>query len=286
MIPGVRPSRSDGPRCVVAGEPENKVIEKNTFSDGAAYERFMARWSRAAGSVFLDWVAPAKGASWIDIGCGTGVFTELVMDTCSPAAVAAVDPSADQIELARSKPLAERVDFRVADAQALPFGDATFDVVASALVINFIPDRLRATGEMRRVVRPGGIVAAYVWDFMAGGSPITPIRDGLAAIGARNPAIHGAEDSPLETLGSLFAGAGLQNVATRTIEVTMSFPSFDDYWRTQLPPYSPTGKAVAALSAADREKLMQSVRAVMPAGPGGGVSFTARANAIKSRAPA
>src|SRR5436190_20221478 len=96
------------------------------FSDGAAYERFMGRWSRAVGTIFLDWVAPSPGARWLDVGCGTGAFTELVLDTRSPSAVTAVDPSPAQIDYVRRQPLAQRADFRVADAQALPFPDRAF----------------------------------------------------------------------------------------------------------------------------------------------------------------
>ena len=165
----------------------------------------MGRWTRAAGATFIDWIAPPKGVRWLDIGCGTGVFTEMVVEKCAPAAVAAVDPSTAQVELARSKAIAKRVDFRAADAQALPFQDDEFDVVASALVINFIPDRPRAIAEMRRVGRPGGIVAGYVWDFAAGRSPSSPIRAGLNRIGAKTPVVGGSEDSRLEGLSSLFA---------------------------------------------------------------------------------
>jgi SAM-dependent methyltransferase len=138
------------------------------FDDGAAYECFMGRWSRAVGATFLRWVAPPRGAYWLDVGCGTGVFTELVLDTCAPASIVAVDPAAAQIDHARKQAVARRADFRIADAQTLPFPDGAFDVVASALVINFIPDRPRALAEMRRVARPGGTVAGYVWDFAAG----------------------------------------------------------------------------------------------------------------------
>ena len=96
------------------------------------------------GAVFLDWLAAPRKAAWLDVGCGTGAFTTLIVKTCKPARVAAVDPGAAQIEFARLQPVAKRADFRVADAQTLPFSDGTFDVVASALVINFIPDRARA----------------------------------------------------------------------------------------------------------------------------------------------
>jgi SAM-dependent methyltransferase len=253
------------------------------FSDGAAYERFMGRWTRAAGTIFLDWVAPPSGARWLDVGCGTGVFTELVLDTCAPATMIAIDPSAAQIEPARKKPVAQRADFRVADAQTLPFPDSAFDVITSALVINFIPDRPRALAEMRRVCHPGGLIAGYVWDFAAQRSPSSPIRSGLDQIGAKPPPVPGTEDSRLEALRSLFARGGLQDIATRTIDVTLSFPDFNDFWRSQTPTYSPTGKMVAALSEDDRGTLIESVRALLPSRPDGSITHSARANAIKAR---
>lgn len=259
------------------------MAQDTNFTDGAAYERFMGRWTRAVGTIFLDWIAPPDHVRWLDIGCGTGVFTELVLDTCSPATMVAVDPSEAQIELARSKLVAQRADFRVVDAQSLPFPDGVFDVVASALVINFIPDRPRALAEMRRVTHPGGMVAGYVWDFAAGLGPNASIRSGLGRIGAKPPPVPGTEDSRLEAMSSLFAGAGLKDIATRTIDVRMSFPDFDDFWRKQTPAFNPTGKAVAALSETDREKLIDVVRASLPAAPDGSITFSARANAIKAR---
>lgn len=259
--------------------------DEQYFSDGAAYERFMGRWTRAAGTVFLDWVAPPSAARWLDLGCGTGVFTELVVETRSPATVVAVDPSAAQIEVARKKPVAQRVDFRVADAQTLPFSNGAFDIVASALVINFIPDRPRALAEMSRVCHPGGVIAGYVWDFAAQRGPSSPIRFGLQQVGAEPPPAPGTEDSRLEALTSLFAGAKLTDIATKTIDVTMSFPDFNDFWQSQTPGYSPTGKTLAALSKTDREKVIASVRAKLPAGPDGSIIHSARANAIKARVP-
>lgn len=255
------------------------------FDDGAAYERFMGRWSRAAGAIFLDWVAPPRNARWLDVGSGTGVFTALVIETCSPAAVVAVDPSAAQVDHARTQPVAQRAEFRVADAQKLPFPDGSFDVVASALVINFIPDRPRALAEMRRVARPGGVVAGYVWDFAAERSANWPLRLALRRIGVEPPLAPGTEDARLEALESLFARAELKNIATRTIDVTATFPDFDDFWRANTARFNPVTKLIMALPEIERARLIELVRAQLPTNPDGSVTYSARANAIKARVP-
>ena len=256
-----------------------------TFDDGAAYDAFMGRWSRAVGPVFLDWLAAPKKAAWLDVGCGTGAFTTLIVKTCKPARVSAVDPGAAQIDFARRQPVAKRADFRVADAQALPFSDGTFDVVASALVINFIPDRARGVAEMRRVARPYGMVGGYVWDFAADRSPSWPFNRALQSLGIEPPQLPGTPVSTLDGLTALFAGAGLDDIATRAIEVTHAFKDFDTFWRTQTPLMHPVGKLVAAMSEADRAALMAAVRAQVPAGPDGKIAYAARANAVKGRVP-
>jgi len=271
--------------------PRGRLAEAtHLFDDGAAYERFMGRWSRAAGAIFLDWIAPPRDARWLDVGCGTGVFTELVLERCSPMSVIAIDPSAAQIELARSKPIAaevraQRADFRVADAQALPFPDGAFDVVASALVINFIPDPARALAEMRRVGRPGGVLAGYVWDFAGSRSPGSLLRRAMRRIGADGPAVPGTETSRLDAVRRLFAQAGLQEIASRTIDVTVSFPDFDDFWQSQTRRSNPPSKMIAALPESDRAKLIAAARAELQAGPDGTFAYVARANAIKARVP-
>src|SRR5262249_36489780 len=152
-----------------------------------------------------------------DVGCGTGAFTELVLESCSPAHLIGVDPFDEQIEYAHNSPLARSAEFKVADALDLPFPDRSFDVVASALVIKFLPDRPRGLAEMRRVARPGGLVAGYVWDFAGGRGTGWPLMKGLRDIGLQPPIIPGTADSGIETLASLFREAGLQQIEARPI---------------------------------------------------------------------
>jgi ubiquinone/menaquinone biosynthesis C-methylase UbiE len=260
---------------------------KVTFDDGAAYERFMGRWSRAIGEKFLAWVAPPANARWLDVGCGTGAFTQLVLQHCSPQSIVGVDPSAAQIEHARKQSAAKKADFRVADAMALPFPDGGFDVVASALVINFIPDPAKALCEMRRVVRQDGTVAAYLWDRSATSefAPYAPMARALHAIGAevlRSPVV--AESTP-EGLKAALDAAGFSDIVITKIEASQSYRDFDDYWQAQTPPFAPPGKSVAALTDDGRIKLREILRAALPAAPDGTITYSARAVAFKARKP-
>ena len=255
------------------------------FDDSAAYERFMGRWSRAAAPVFLDWLAGRRGASWLDVGCGTGILAEVVLQHCAPECVHGVDPEEAQIEMAAQGPLSGRARFHVADARQLPFADASFDVVASALVINFIPDPALALVEMRRVVRAGGLVGGYVWDFAEEFSPSGPLRRALRRQGAEVPAIPGTEVSRPESLRALFAGAGLERIETRSIDVCLAYRDFDDFWQSQTPGYAPTTRIIAAMSDRERMRLIRAVESSLTRGPDGTIEFCARANAIKARAP-
>jgi len=257
---------------------------KITFTDGEAYDRFMGRWSVAVGRQFLDWLAPPKAARWLDVGCGTGVFTQLITEQCAPSAVAAVDPAAAQIDHARRQPIARHAQFQVADASALPYPDRGFDVVVSALVINFLPDRARGLSEMRRVARDGGIVTGFLWARTADSelSPTAPMQRGFREIGAEVPRIPGAH---MEPLPDLFKAAGLEAIETRTIDVTQTYRDFDDYWTAQTPLFSPAGKLIAKMPEVDRARLRDTLRAILPGPSDGSISYSARANAIKARVP-
>ena len=255
------------------------------FDDGAAYERAMGRWSRAVAPVFLRWLAPPANARWLDVGCGTGILSHTLLELCSPAGVVGIDCSAAQVEQASRGPAAGRASFEVGDACTLPFPNASFDVVASALVLNFIPERGRALAEMRRVARAGGAVAAYVWDFAEELSPSGPLRRAMRRFGARVPPIPGTAESRVEALRALFQDAGLERIETKVVEVCLAHEDFEDFWKAQTPGYAPTSKIIASMSEGDRTRLKRAVREQLPAAPGGVIEYFARANAVKARVP-
>lgn len=143
----------------------------------------MGRWSRFVGRAFLEWLDAPKGLRWLDVGCGNGAFTEELIARCSPATVTGIDPSDDQLAYARKRPGAKTAEFQVGDAQRLPFGNDDFDVAVMALVISFLTEPAQAAAEMTRVVRPGGLVATYMWDSPGGGAPVDPIYVAMESMG-------------------------------------------------------------------------------------------------------
>jgi len=256
-----------------------------TFNDSEAYDQFMGRWSHEIGKAFLAWLQPPKGAHWLDVGCGTGIFTELISVSCAPASVIAVDPAESQIARARNGVARMKAEFRLADAQELPFPDESFDVVASALVMNFVPNRARAMSEMRRVARPGGLVAACVWDLAAELSPSGPLRRAMRQIGIDAPPVPGTAASAPAALVDLFEKARLKGLNTASIEVAVSFRDFDDFWRSQTQYNMPTTKVIAAMTPSDGLALMEAVRTYLRP-LRGGVGYSARANAVRGHCSA
>jgi ubiquinone/menaquinone biosynthesis C-methylase UbiE len=257
------------------------------FEDGAAYERMMGVWSRLAGEVFLDWVAPPPGLRWLDVGCGSGAFSELVSRRCAAAEIQGLDPSEAQLAYARSRPVGTIAQFHQGDALKLPFADNRFDAAAMALVIFFVPDPVKAVGEMARVVAPGGIVAAYAWDrpgAPGGGVPTEPIQAELRAMGFAPPIPPSADASRIEALRALWSGAGIEAVETREIAVTRSFADFDEFWTTTASGAS-IAPFVATLPADVTDALKVRVRVRLPADGAGRIAYAGRANAVKGRMP-
>ncbi|WOH70821.1 methyltransferase domain-containing protein [Bradyrhizobium sp. NDS-1] len=252
------------------------------FDDGAAYEQMMGVWSRSVGEIFLDWLKPAQGLRWIDVGCGSGAFTELIIARCAPSDVQGIDPSEGQLAFARTRPGARGAVFQTGDAIALPFEAASFVAAVMALVLVFVPDPAKGVAELARVVRPGGLVATYMWDMLGGQSPLDPILDEMRAMGLSPTRPPHMEVSTLAALQDLWRAAGLLELETREITVQRNFADFDEFWAVQTK--SPTtAPVIAAMPAADVAELMRRVKARLPADADGRITTSARAHAISGR---
>jgi SAM-dependent methyltransferase len=254
------------------------------FDDGAAYDQGMGRWSLLAGNVFLDWLAPEAGLRWIDVGCGSGAFSELIALRCAPAESQGVDPSDAQLAFARTRPATRNAVFQVGDAMALPFDKDRFDAAVMALVIFFVPDPAKGVAEMARVVRPRGIVGAYAWDNLGGGFPFEPIRAEMRAMGFNPPEAPSVGASRIEAMRDLWAGAGLEAIETREISISRNFTDFEDFW-SQSTLTGSTRPMLAAMQPEDIAQVKARVRARMTADAEGKITHSARANAIKGRVP-
>jgi SAM-dependent methyltransferase len=258
------------------------VTDQIRFDDGAAYERYMGKWSQFAGETFLDWLAPGPGLRWLDVGCGNGAFTEMLVDRCAPASVQGIDPSEGQLAYARARPAARVAQFRQGDAMAPPFPDDAFDVAVMPLVIFFVPDPAKGVAEMARVVCPGGSVTAYAWDMFGGGFPYEALQAEMRGMGISVPVPPSPGASRMDAMRDLWTGAGLDSVKTREIEVQRTFADFADYWATILGGPS-VGPRIAAMAPENLALLKARIRARLPVDAAGRITYGARANAITGR---
>lgn len=254
------------------------------FDDGAAYERYMGIWSRSAGEAFLAWLAPARGLRWLDVGCGNGAFTEMLMARCAPASLHGIDPSEPQLDYARARPALKSARFQTGDAMALPFPDQSFDAIVMPLVIFFVPEPAQGVAEMARVSAPGGVVCAYAWDMPGGGFPYASLQEEMRAMGLRVPAAPRPDASTLEGLRNAWEGAGMEGIETRAFAVQRTFPDFEDYWATIRGGPS-VASVLAALPAGDTEKLRERMRARLQVPASDPFTLSAVCNAARGRVP-
>lgn len=256
--------------------------EQIRFNDGAAYERYMGKWSQLVGATFLDWVAPKPGLRWLDVGCGNGAFTELLVARCAPASVHGIDPSQEQLAHARTRPALRVAQLLHGDAMAQPFPDNAFDVSIMPLVIFFVPDPAVGVAEMARVVCPGGIVAAYAWDMVGGGFPYQMLRSEMRNLGIEVPVPPSPDASRIDSMQELWTRASLDSVQTREINVQRTFVDFNEYWKSILGGPS-IGPKLEAMSPANLALLKARVRARLSEDASGRICCGASANAVMGR---
>jgi SAM-dependent methyltransferase len=254
--------------------------------EGDLYEPYVGRWSRLVAREFLAWLAVPEGMEWLDVGCGTGALSQTILERQRPRRLKGIDPSPEFIAHARSRMSDGVAVFDIGDAQALPDANDRFDCAVSGLVLNFVPDPLRAVTEMARVLRPAGLAALYVWDYGKGMELIRIFWD--AAIGL-DPAAAGLDEArrfPLcrpEPLVEVFSRGGLRDVEVRAIDVLTDFQDFDDYWSPFLGGQGPAPGYAMSLDESRRAALRERIRSRLPESKDGSIHLNARAWAVRGR---
>ena len=254
------------------------------FSAAEAYERFMGRWSRDLAPLLVRFADVRDGDTLLDVGSGTGALAIAMAASAPSSRIVGVDLAASYVAFARSRVKGDRLRFEEGDAQQLRFADGSFDRTLSLLVLNFVPDPAKAVNEMRRVTRPGGTVAAAVWDYGQGMEMLRVFWDEVVALDP-GAAARDERHMPLCRSGELsvlWRDRGLQDVMEEAISVQTRFSSFEDYWSPFLEKQGPAGAYVAALAPADRERLRLRLRArLLGDRPDGELLLGARAWAVR-----
>ncbi len=255
----------------------------DTWNSGYPYEYFMGRWSKLMAPVFLQWLKAAGGLSWLDVGCGTGALSEAIYSHCKPAGLSGIDPSAEFLESARER-LPEGGDFVPGNASNIPKPDKTFDMVVSGLALNFFPDLSGAFSEMKRVLKPNGVVAAYVWDYAGRMDFLRLFWDAAGEVDPEASRLDEGIRFPIcniDNLENAFQEAGLADIKTSYLDITTTFRNFEDYWNPFLGGQGPAPGYLAALREDLQEKLKMTIHRKLPLESDGSIKLLARAIAVQ-----
>ena len=253
------------------------------WNAGATYEDFMGRWSRSLTEEFVRWLGLPSGGHWLDVGTGTGALAAAICSLAQPRSVVACDPSGPFIESARQGFADSRVRFEVSEIGSLPLREGGYDAVVSGLALNFFPDPVRAMEEQLEALRPGGRVAALVWDYANGMEFLKYFWDAAAAI---EPSAAEADEGRRfsicnpDPLTSLFEAAGAVGVRGDSVSIKTVFANFEDYWRPFLGATGPAPNLVSTFSAEQRDALRDELRRRLPTRSGGSIELWARAWAV------
>jgi SAM-dependent methyltransferase len=231
--------------------------QETMFSEARSYERFMGRWSRKLAALFVQFAGVNASDSVLDVGSGTGTLAVALTTTAASNRIIGIDSAKPYVAMAQSQHGSALISFEVGDAQQLRFASGTFDCTLSLLVFNFLRDSRKALGEMMRVTRPTGIVAAAVWDYGEGMEMLRAFWDEATAL---RPASTAKDERHLPfcrrgELAAAWTEQGLEDVVEDGLTIETRFTSFDDFWTPFLEKQGPAGAYIGSLTASDREAL-------------------------------
>ena len=259
---------------------------QDNWESGDLYERFMGRWSRLTAVQFLKWLEAKHGLIWLDLGCGTGALTAVLQQQTYPRRIIGIEPSPTFVETAQSRHGNAFTHFKVGNATHISIADNAVDVLVSALAFNFFPDPQAALLEMQRVVKPGGTIALYVWDYAGEMQFLRYFWDTAVSL---NPTAAEQDEGnrfPIcqpEPLHQCFTEAGLQDVSVAPLDTPTHFANFTDYWQPFLGGVGPAPAPVAALAQAEQQQFEQTLRYALPIAEDGSIPLIARAWAVRGR---
>jgi len=262
----------------------NGSHRKSEWATGEAYEPYAGRWSRLVAREFLAWLDVPTNMRWLDVGCGTGALSQIILELASPLAVQGIDQSEGYVNYARAHTADDRAHFDVGDACALPYPAASYDVVVSGLALNFVPEPAAAEFEMSRVARGGGTVALYVWDYAGEMQLMRYFWDAARTLDPAAAELDEGRRFPIcqpIALTQLFQDAGLRKVEARAIDVPTIFHSFDDYWTPFLGGQGPAPSYTMSLSEDRRRGLRELIRTHLPVNSDGAIYLMARAWVVR-----
>lgn len=260
------------------------MSDNNTYAE---YDNFMGRWSRQVASQFLDWIQPEQNLSWLDVGCGAGMLAQTVARNCAPSIVTGADPLEKSITAAKQHPDNKGIRFEVGDAQDLPFEDSTFDAVVSGLMIKFVPNKVKAIGEMKRVARPGSVIALYDWDMDSNMNTTRHFWGAVADIIPERMEDRATNRTPMteiDSIAQIFEAASVTKVQQNTISFTTQFRDLEDYWQPITKNSQNVGRFYQTMTEDQRNAVRERLKQTLPFAKDGSISFESRAVAVKGLA--
>lgn len=258
---------------------------KDSWESSDSYEYFMGRWSRLVAQSFLAWLSASPRLKWLDVGCGTGALSEIIISKYKPAKLTAIDQSQNYV-MAAQKRLGNQAICRIGDAADLPLETSSVNLAVSGLVLNFISEKEKALSEMIRVTIKGDVVAVYVWDYGGKMDFLKKFWDTVAELDPNASHLHEGnrfQDSTDWALKELFKKSGLKDIDIASIEIETHFRDFDDYWKPFLGGQGPAPTYVLSLEKPERNMLRNVLYERLPIRSDGSIPMVARAWAAKGK---